>query len=273
MNYKLQFKDDATEEEIFVAKDAGSELLNRFKPLFKKYLSLIRTGKIDFGDKEMKRFVGSFIGDPVLQKALKRKHATSKYCYPINQKFDFVVETYGKLDEDDILTDLQMLFLVLVKRYKQMGKNFCAYLYNSYCYEVSRHIKKFTKNPANIHYRNIEYEDYMQTYNEKAVEDCFEDKIYEDSQGIPDYTWINGTSCSDLFQCLTAEERKLIIKYYMEMYSDRQIAQLYSMHINTVNQKRRKAVVKLAEATGIDVSQIRRNRNSGKKALLRNYLN
>lgn len=194
MKYKTQFDENATDNEIRESKMAGEELLKRFEPLFKKYFTLIVTGHIDYEDKEMKRFVSLFIGDPSLKAALRREHATSKFCYPINKKFDFVVETYGKVAKEEIIIDLQMLFLVLVKRYKQMDKNFCAYLYNSYCYEVSRHIMKFTKNPANIHYRNIEYEDYMQTCSDNAVEDCFEDKIYENSQGIPDSTWIGGES-------------------------------------------------------------------------------
>jgi len=267
MEYKLQFNDDATSDEIQQAQAAGTKLLYLFKPLFKKYAALITTGKINFEDKEIKRFVSSFIGDCDLKLALKRQHATSKYCHPINQKFAFVTETYGKCDPNDIMSDLQMLFLVLVKRYKQMGKNFCAYLYNSYGYEVSRHIKKYTKNPVNIPYRNVEYEDFMQTYSERAMEDCFEDKIYENSQGIPDSTWMSGESCSDLFRSLSKEERKLIIKYYMEDYNDRQIAEEFSMHINTVNQKRRKAVNKLASILGVDPKSIQRSRNSGKKAL------
>ena len=58
----------------------------------------------------------------------------------------------------------------------------------------------------------------------------------------------------------------------MEDYNDRQIAELYAMHINTVNQKRRKAVIKLANTLGVDVSKIKRNRKSGRDALLANHL-
>jgi len=267
MEFKIQFDENATDTQVEEAKIAGTNLLDKFKPLFNKYLALVRTGQIDFADPEMKRFVASFMGSPELKAALKRTRTTSKFCYPIHKAFNFVVETYGKLDPGEIMIDLQMLFLVLAKRYRQMGKNFCAYLYNAYGFEVSRHIKKFTKNPANIQYRKVTYEDYMQTYSERAVESCFEDKIYENSEGIPDITWISGESCSDLFQCLSTEERKLVIKYYMEEFNDRQIAEMFGMHINTVNQKRRKAVIKLAQVAGVDATKIRRIRKSGKKAL------
>lgn len=268
MTYKIQFDENATETQKIKAQQAGVELLHRFEPLFKKYFTLIRTGRINFGDSEMKRFVSGFIGDPALKLALKRHHSTSEFCAPINRQFNFVVETYGKLDDVDIITDLQMCFFILVKRYKQVGKNFCAYLYRVYNYEVSRLIKKYIKNPANIPYRQMEYEDYMQTYHEHDFDNCIEDKFFENSQGIPDETWIGGESCSDLFQCLTVEERKLVIKYYMEDLNDRQIAEQFGMHINTVNQKRRRAVMKIADTMGVDMSKIKRNRKSGKKALI-----
>lgn len=266
MEYKLQFKEDATEMDKYKAELAASELIRRFQPLFRKYVNLIQSGRIDYTDSEMKRFVSTFIQETPL-KAVLHKQSAQRFSIPINRKFEFVVETYGKQPEDILLVDMEMCFLILAKRYKQVGRNFCAYLYNCYGFEVSRHIKKYIKNPANIPYRNVEYEDFMNTSVDAIIENCFEDKIYENSQGIPDYSWIGGESCSDMFQDLTVEERKLLIKYYMEDYNDRQIAELYGMHINTTNQKRRGAVFKLAEKNGIDFSRIKRSRKSGKKAL------
>ena len=268
MTYKLQFNEDVTDTQRSEAQKASEELLHRFEPLFKKYFTLIRTGHIDFSDKEMKRFVYGFIGDPTLKAALKRQYATSEFCASISKAFNFVVETYAKLEDIDIITDLHMCFFILAKRYKQIGKNFCAYLYNVYNYEVSRHIKKYIKNPANIPYRQMEYEDYMQVYHEHDYENCLEDKFFEDSQGIPDETWINGSTCSDIFQCLTPEERKYIVKYYLEDFNDRQIAEQFGIYINSVNQRRRRAIFKLADKIGVDTRQIQRSRKSGKNALI-----
>lgn len=272
LNYQKQFMPGATSEEKQIANESAEELLERFTPLFRKYMTLICTGKIDFIDPEMKRFLGLFIGDQTLKRALNRKNAADKYLHGIHSQFNFIVETYGKQSEEDILVDLQMLLLVLAKRYRQMNRNFCAYVYNSYCYEVSRHITKFTRNPANIHYRKVEYEDYMQAYKDEQIEECFEDKIYENSLGIPDVTWINGETCSNIFLELTKLERKLIIKYYLEDYNDRQISEMYSMHTSTVNLRRNRAIRKVAVALGLDPKKIKRSRRSGKMALLANYL-
>lgn len=269
--YQMQFQPDVTEHPVNKSKDAAGELIKKFYPLFKKYLVLLKTGQIDFNDTEMKMFVASFIDEDSLKKALRRRKQRTLFRQQIYQRFNFIKETYGSLPEDEIKIDIEMIFLEMAKRYKVMGRSFCGYLYNSFRYEVSRHIKKFTRNPLNIHYRNCEYEDYMKSTNDEEAsfeEDCLEDKFYENSVGIPDLSWISGTNCSDIFQCLTPLERKLLVKYYMEEWNDRQIAEEFSIHINTCNQKRRQAVAKLAAALGIHEEDIKRNRKSGKKAVV-----
>lgn len=274
MLYQKQFDEslNLAYDEIEESKMAGWHIIQKFEPLVKKYVALIKTAQINFEDSETKRFVMGFIGDPSLKMALKREKQSAKFRHPILLKFNFVKETYGAISEKEIITDLQMLLLVLARRYKQVGKNFCAYVYNVYCYEVSRHIKKFIKDPSNIHYRNLPYEDFMHTYESYTEEYVFENKIYENNMGIPDLTWINGTSCSDIFQELEPLERKLLIKYYLEDYNDKQIAKEFSMHINTVNQKRRCAVIKLAQLMGVDEKKIKRSRKSGKQAMLNTRL-
>lgn len=263
MTYQSQFNDETRRE---VADLAMTSLLERFYPLFKKYLVLIKSSQINFDDAEMKRFVINFIGDPELKFALKKRMIPINVRISINQRFNFVKETYGALDEDEIMNDLKFLFIIMAQRYRQMGRNFCGYLYNAYCYEVARHVKKFIDNPANIHYRNIEYEEHVS----KAVEDYtiedkpFENRLFTDNAGLPDISWINGIGCSAMFEQLTPLERKLIIKYYLEDYNDRQIAEKFGMHINVVNARRRMAVEYIADFLGIDRSQIKRNRKSGK---------
>lgn len=268
MKYKKQFDTDCTSVEKMEAEAAVTKLLHNFNPLFKKYLLLIKSSQVDFKDKEMKRFVLGFIGDPNLKAALKRDKQSAELRHLIMSRFNFVKETYGSLSEEIILIDLQMLLLILAKRYKQMGRNFCAYVYNAYSFEVSRHVKKFIKNPSNIHYKNCEYEDYMQSCTDQFIEDNLLDKTYENNIGIPDSTWIDGSNCSDTFSELSNLERKVLIKYYLEDYNDRQIGEALGLHINTVNQKRRQAVSKLAKILDVDESTIRRNRNSGKKILM-----
>ena len=267
MTYKRQFEPDCSASDKLAAKNAAAEIMKTFEPLFTKYTLIIKTGHIDFDDKESKRFVRLFIGDARLKNALKGENVSHSHRYEIKQKFNFVRETYGSQDENIIRSDLQLLMLILAKRYRQMGYNFCAYVYNAYSFEVSRHIYKFISNPANIPYRAGEYEDYMQTYEEQVVEDGLVDKTYENNVGVPDSSWVQGTTCSDLFSALDPVERKILIKYYMEEMNDRQIGEALGLHINTINKKRRKALATLAEVLDVSEEDIKRSRNSGKNTL------
>ena len=265
--YQEQFQEDIEEEDIKESKEAARELLERFNPLFRKYMSLLRTGQIDFNDSETKLFVLSFVSDPSLKKALKRKKQKAEYRTEIYKTFNFIRETYGNLNEEEMLMDLQSILLIMAKRYKQVGKSFCAYIYNSYRYEVARHIKKFIKNPLNVPYKNVVYEDYMKTTTDQDVEDSFEDRFYENNIGMPDMTWVRGLTCSDTFTNLSPLERKVLVKYYLEDWNDRQISEEFGIHMNTVNSKRREAASKVAYTLGLTEEDIKRNRKSGKKAI------
>lgn len=265
--FQKQFEENATTTDTNIAKEAANKLLKRFSPLFKKYLSLIKTGQIDFSDPEMKLFVCSFMDDYKLQKALQRKKQSAQLRDEIYKKFNFIKVTYGENDNETIMTDLHTLFLIVAKRYKQIGKTFCGYLYNTYRYEVSRFIKKFIKNPLNISYKHVHYEDCINNNHLISFND-YEDKIYENAMGIPDISWVSGTNCSHIFSELSTLERKILVKYYLEYWNDRQISEAFGININTINQKRRSAVNTIAAALKIDKDTIKRNRRSGKKAIL-----
>jgi len=264
--YQGQFKEGATEEARQIANAAGTELLNRFQPLFKKYVILLKNGQINFHNSEQRQFVRLFIQELHLQKALSRKNPGRDYCEQITARFNFLIEGYGHQDEEEIYDDMRVIFFMLVKRYKDVGRSFCCYVYNVFKYEVCRHIQKYQRNPANFHYKIAELED-----NCKTVMDDYssiEDVVYEDDQGLPDMTWIRGDTCSEIFQQFTDEERLIFSKYYLQDWNDSQIAQLLGMHINTANQRRKSITRRLCKTLGFDPKDIVRHRKSGKKAIL-----
>jgi len=266
--YQRQFQEDCTPEEKADAERAASALIEKFYPLFKKYLTIIKNGQINFNNYEQRLFIVLFMDNISLKRALYKKAPVPKdYKQIIFQKFNFIRETYGHLDEEEIMTDLYVLFLNLARRYKPMARSFCCYVFNTFKYEIYRHIQTFTRNPLNIHYRNISYEDCAAQNSNELETSAYsiEDQLSTDPDGLPDIFWIGGYNCAPCFQKLTPLERKILIKYYLEQKNDRQIASEIGMHINTCNQKRRHAVHMIADALGLDESQIRRARNSGKK--------
>lgn len=270
MEYQQIYREDINKTDKIVeeSKKAAEILINKFFPLFKKYTIVLRTGQINFENAEQKFFVMLFMDSPYLKKILCGKAPIPRETRAIiYQKFNFVKETYGHLEEPEIMTDLYQLFLTLAKRYKKKSRSFCCYVYNSFRYEVYRHIQKFTRNPLNIHYKNIGYEDCNEKSSQEVkMEIDIEDKIYETENGLPDLTWISGESCSDIFSDLTPFERKLLITYYMQKYNDKQIADMTKSHINTCNQRRRNSIKKIALKLGVNPNLAKRSRNSGKQA-------
>lgn len=187
LDFQKQFsEEDIDKDNIQYAKICADLLVSKFTPLFRKYLMLLKHTHIDFTDREMKEFIALFIDNYELKKALLRKKINSTNRNEVYLKFNFVIETYGKACEEDIISDLHMCFLILAKRYKPIGKNFCAYVYNSYRHEVARHIKKYIKNPLNIQYKNYQYEDCVNGNADVFIDISYEDNYYENSTGLPD---------------------------------------------------------------------------------------
>lgn len=266
MEYKKQFEEESTPKQILKSQDAAEDLLERFSPLFKKYIKLLKGGPINYFDQEMKMFVYLFIDDKDLLKELRSNKQNTKVKKEINNKFNFVRETYGSLPEEEIHRDLSVLFLVLAKRYKQKGRSFCGYLYNSFKFEVARFIKKYIKDPINISYKNSEFKDNLNGAEDLEYRGVYEDKYYENELGLPNLKWISGEACSEPFEKLTNLERKIIVKYYLEEWNDRQISETLSMSISTINQIRRSAAKKIADCLGKSEDDIMRRRKSGLNA-------
>lgn len=263
--YQKQFEGNVDETIKRQSREAMQELLNRFYPLFKKYLLLFTTGHINYSNTEQRAFVRLFMGNNVLKKALFTKRLTRDMKHKIEHKFNFVVEGYGNQTEEEMYGDMYLIVMTLAKRYKDTGRSFCCYVYNLFKYEMFRVVQAYQENPANIHYKVTELNDES---NLKPVNDDYssvENGDIEDEQGIPTIEWIRGETCNRAFQSLNMEERMVITKYYLQNWSGRQVADLLGVHENTANQKRKNAIKKLCQALGKDRSEIQRYRNSKKK--------
>lgn len=254
--------------DSILSKEAADILLQKFSPLFKSYLTVIKYNQIDWNSKEQKIFICQFVGDRNLKKALNRKKTSSDFKAKIYNAFNFVSATYGTSLEEDILADLYLCFLILMKRYKQTGKNFCAYVANCYHYEISRYIKKQISNPLVVNYKNYKYEDIVNGNNDHELDFIHEDNYYESMTGLPDYTWINGDTCSDIFCDFSPCQRKILIKYYLEDYNDRQISEMFGTNVGNINSKRRSAINELCMLRCVDKSNLPRKRKSGRKVNL-----
>ena len=264
--YQRQFQENCTKQEKLKANEAGITLLNKFMPLFKKYTTLITTGQINFRNLEQRQFVRLFMPEPNIQKILNKKNISLEMRDIISMKFNFIIEGYGQQSEEEIMNDLKMLFLILAKRYKNVGRSFCCYVYNLYRYEVFRHIQKYQRDIANFHYKITTLDKCEESFFDDYS--YFEEDVCEDNQGLPNQDWIDGAVCSDIFKNLSSQDRFILSKYYLQNWNDKQIAQYLGKHINTINNIRKRILKTLCNNMNMDITDIIRHRNSGIKAVV-----
>lgn len=230
IDYQARFKNN-NKKAVQKSQIAAEALIERFEPLFNKYLRVIKKNEINLIDRETKSFVLSFVDK------------STRELFPLNKKevvckFKSIINIYGTLSEHEILSDQHEIFMKVLKRYKQVGRSFCGYLYNVYYHEMSRLIKKYVSTFASLDYKELkEYE---------SIDELLID--YYDKKEVLYLDWISGSECAPVFKALSITDRKILIAYYLENKSDKQIGENFGIHINTVNQKRHKALLKLLDA-------------------------
>lgn len=266
LNYQKQFLEENKGNPVIKreADDAALKLLDKFNPLFTKYALIVRSGHFNWADHESRVFVSTFMTDKTLLKAIFYTRQSNEQRSQIYNAFNFVKETYGKTPQEEMLVDMQMCLLTMAKKYKNIGKNFCAYANSSFKYELSRHIKSVIKNPLNVKYNIVEYNNNSleESGSDMSIEETIE-SYYEEESGRPSFDWYKG-ECSHIFNQLSEIERRILVKYYIDQWNDDQIAKAFGLHLNTINYKRHNAVKKLCDTLGYDFTNLKRSRNSGK---------
>lgn len=260
-------EEEPKRSELKAAGDAAAhELLDRFYPLFKKYLHVIKSGQINFVNPEQRRFISLFMDDIKYRWALcSRKRLMPAQKHEVSERFNFVKDTYGRNDPGEILTDLRVCFLYMASRYQDTGKSFCCYVFNAFRYEAFRMIQKFTRNPINVYYKTKEFEDCVQMPHPDYPTSKIVEDIGINQFGFPDYSWYRGDTCSDLFSALTPLDRKVLEQYYLEKMSDRQIAEQFGVDRKMIKIVRVDAVRKIEALTGRRVpEELMKKQNSGR---------
>jgi uncharacterized protein (UPF0248 family) len=62
------------------------------------------------------------------------------------------------------------------------------------------------------------------------------------------FNWTNGTTCGELFECLTSYERELVILSFIKNKTDSEIASIYGCHRVTIVNHKKEAVRKIKKA-------------------------
>ena len=129
--------------------------------------------------------------------------------------------------------------------------------------KLSARYKPSPYSPWSIPYKNFQYEDYVNGQEDNYQVEAYEDTYYESNTGLPDLSWILGDTCGFEFVYLSPLQRKILVRYYLEDWSDRQIAESMGVQTSMINLRRRQALQILCEEFDVDMNSLKRTRKSG----------
>ena len=262
MTYQKQFKEDCSEEDKRKSEEAIVILINKFTPLFNKYMRLLKRNEIEFKDLETRYFMRMFLSRDTLNllkkcNSYRIPNAVKQQC---KDEFKFVVQTYGVQSDEDVMADLQHAFMRCAYKYRQTGRNFCGYIYNVYRYEVGRIISAFIKNPINIEYRYNEYDEVVMSEEEEQSQDI-EEQILEMDSDFISQDWYNGDFCSNGFEYLEQEERRVLAMMMLQNMTVREVYKATNIPYKEINKIKARAVEKLYKVKGIPFENLKIERN------------
>lgn len=239
---------------------SGEELLRLFgghpdfpspKAFIGKYFSLIRYGKINFDDRDTRRFIALYIKNPETRKKLIPFYQYREVkAEAIKELEENVIKPLSIISDEDLLQDLRLLLLMLAKRFRKKRRkvNFAGYLYNSYRYALKNYLDKaYLKREEPLfdlwrwllHIQDDRLEDQESLI---VVDDLidFKGPMIQVDEDLGN-NWVRGLTCGEEFKRLNPLQRLILKLHYDEKVTDGNIADRLNMHINTIFRLRKKA--------------------------------
>lgn len=218
-----------------------------------KYYKLFRKGTINFKNKESRRFVNLFIADPGVRKGMQKSRQSKHVRDEANKSMRKVSTSLRFMDDEEIKNELIALFINKCNRYTYTGRSFRAYLSNSYFFDAYRFVNNLQKKyEPYVHMQadllHIAEDLVLDTEMETEVNDSVFNQspvmFLDDELGN---AWVRGLTCGDEFKDLTPLQRMITKFNHFDGMSDREIADVMGMHINTIFRQRKKAALLIEE--------------------------
>jgi len=239
---------------------AGEELLRIFGchpneavgKYIGKYYDLLRYGKMDFGNKDLRKFVSLYIGDKELRMKMIPFYQYEDTMVEVRKVIQFITERFEIVEDEDLLQDLRLLFLQQAKRWEKKGKiGFCGYLYNSYRFAIYHYYKSLFSDLLHQPKLAFDIETIEQEQDQSSdieIDEAwfFEDKYFDEDEELG-FNWIHNKTATFPFNRLSAYERTILFLYYEKACTDKVVSGIVGMHEDTVWGHRKKIKAKLKE--------------------------
>lgn len=229
----------------FQEASLADELLDKYKNFLSKYHQLLYKGVIDFNNYDIRKFLSCYLKDSDERRSfLKGKYHSKQDVANGYRILSYIRQAFQGFTSREVYHELIIPFLECAKRYRYINKSFNSYLYNTYRYELVRHINSILFQRFNVKHPLIEKHHIEIELKENVDELKIE---LDDDLSLNHPHWLNGKKTNDPFKQFTREERLILVKYYMEDYTDKEIGRLIGKHRKSVNRMRLKAIRKIKE--------------------------
>jgi hypothetical protein len=167
----------------------------------------------------------------------------------IHQMRTSIMDTFG---EEELTQVIYLAFMEVLNKYDPTREvPLEKFIYNYYPYLLTAEInnlagpKQLLNDTAMQSYNKISnYNDNIEIEETEEFSNNFEDLV----DGIElDDNWIEGSSCTEPFNCLTQLERKLLVMIFVDKKTHEEIARDMRYHFSSIKRKKNEIMLKLAE--------------------------
>lgn len=248
-------------QEIIARAQKGStadqnKLLEIFHNFLEKYVSMLRSGRYDLRDYDIKQFVTLYIGSKTLVQKIRRNQLSLKSYKEVSSVMKGIFSMIKRYNnEDDIRQTVHMSFMETLMRYVRRGSiPFSGYLYRYFFFVLKKNVDQYLISQTGLHsYPLITDDEVSSSYvPEDAPSGIYEAAIprpanLEDWLRLEDIdeNWVDGSTAGHPFNQLKKYERQLLKWRYVDGLRPNKIAEKTSDHPNTCRQHIKMVIAKV----------------------------
>lgn len=234
--------------------EAAEKIIQAFSGYLIRYLQLIKRGNVDTNNAGHRQFIALFVRSKYDRIKIIHGLANSSTRKLIYDTALMISNQFKPYDNEDIMAELTVELLAMAKNYQNdRGHFFHTYVSKVFPFRIFKRLSVWINDITNMIARNYERPDIETFEDEDFSDELIEDLEREDplllipdtSEGTLDENWINGQTCSDRFSKLTPLERRLILLYYQDGYTNKEISEKLGLSVSSICKTKSTAISKL----------------------------
>lgn len=230
--------------------EAAAGLLDAFEGYAVKFYNIIRWGKIQIQDRDVREFIKLYMKNEYTRKHIhqyKRMPVVQQEIYSVGESIRQLCVPY---EDDELMNEINVALLTMAKRYQSPDGNprFHSYILTAFHYQLRRQLQTLVSDPIvfkmahNIRFHDDNFETDENGFDMDGFEDTTPTFTIEDNLDSVNENWVLGYTAGEEYRHLSVMERKIIKMYYLDEMSDQDIADTIGTCRATVNRRRNKAV-------------------------------